>query len=285
MKLRAADLPDRTSYAAVVLYYKLGPRFERTLSALLEVDEAPMEIVIVDNSPEDAVAEAAARAIGASYVGIPENLGYAGGMNAGFEAIRGDPSRVLFMTHEVLLAPGAPTALIDSMDGQTGIAGPILQREGDRNIWSTGGRIDRLGRAQHDTRIPSSTTTVDWLDGACLMVNNAAFRGIGGFDERYFLYWEDVDLSLRMRRAGWTVQIAPAAAASQETALVPAYYQARNHVRLWILHRRPFKALLAVLVATYKVVDSIRDDRATAMARLRGLRDGLTGGRDARPAR
>src|SRR6202012_5102169 len=71
-----------------------------------------------------------------------------------------------------------------------------------KNPWSAAYRQDR---------VEPSERPVGWLSGSCLLVRRAAFEQIGGFDERYFMYMEDVDLGDRMGRAGWLKVYAPSA--------------------------------------------------------------------------
>jgi GT2 family glycosyltransferase len=57
------------------------------------------------------------------------------------------------------------------------------------------------------------SATVDWVSGACMLVRRAAFDEVGGFDARYFLYWEDADLCRRLRARGHEIRYVPAATA------------------------------------------------------------------------
>ncbi len=287
-KERAVDHSARSlpEYAVVVLYYKLGDRFELTLEALSKVNHAPREVLVVDNSPGDRLAEPMARTHGASYIKAETNLGYAGGMNLGIGALQSDAPYVLMLTHEVILEPHTPRELLLTLHEAPGIAGPVLRRERDGSTWSAGGSLDRLGRASHRTDLPASDTAVEWVDGACVMSSRAVLEQLDGFDESFFLYWEDVDLCYRARQSGIPVTVGHRAVASQETSTVPAYYQARNHVRFWITHRRPTKVVTALLIQVWKLSREIlRGDTRDVRNRIAGLRDGVRGGHDARLAR
>lgn len=279
----ARQLPE---YAVIVLYYNLGDQFARTLDVLSRITPAPSEILVVDNSPWDEVAISVANAHGTSYVRTERNLGYAGGMNVGIEALQSDAPYVLLLTHEVVLASDAPRELLSTLRNAPGIAGPVLRRERDGTTWSAGGYLDGLGRAGHRTDVPTSDVPADWIDGACVMVSRAVLEQLDGFDESYFLYWEDVDLCYRARKAGVPVTVSHRAVASQETSTVPAYYQARNHVRFWIRHRQWIKVAAALLIQVWKLSAEIRRrDSRVVRHRIAGLRDGMRRGHDARPPR
>lgn len=278
--------PPLPEYAVVVLYYELGDRFTLTLDALSNVGHPPLEVLVVDNSPWDHFAESAAERHELSYIRTQENLGYAGGMNLGLKSLRSDAPYVLLLTHEVLLGPDTPGELLATLDRAPGIVGPILKRERDSTTWSAGGYLDGLGRAGHRTDLPTFDVSTDWIDGACVMSSRAVLEKLNGFDESFFLYWEDVDLCFRASKTGVPVTVSHRAVASQETSTVPVYYQARNHLHFWITHRRPTKVAAAILVQLWKLSrEIIRGDSQGLRDRFAGLRDGIRGGHRARPPR
>jgi GT2 family glycosyltransferase len=111
-------------------------------------------------------------------------------------------------------------------------------------------------------RTADATCSVQWLNGCCLLVRTHAFREIGGFDEQFFLFYEDDDLCLRMRQAGYECLIEPAAsalhtggassAASLRTSLLKAFHYARSrHLAICKYQGRPagYRYLAKILLA------------------------------------
>jgi GT2 family glycosyltransferase len=154
-------------------------------------------------------------------------------------------------------------------------------------VFSAGGMIDAKGRTYHaafraDVERWRAYPDFDvaWADGAFLLVRKGALQRAGGFREDFFLYFEEVELQLRLRLSGWSVRVVPAAVCAQEPGNFTAYLQVRNRILLLrafpsYFDRRLRFSLLDVLKTCAK---SLRDGRWTGPAwAVRGLVDGLDG--------
>jgi N-acetylglucosaminyl-diphospho-decaprenol L-rhamnosyltransferase len=164
----------------------------------------------------------------------PRNVGFARAVNQGVAAAGG--ARILLLNPDGLPLPGLVPALMSELDARPECAavGPDVlnpdgspqgSARGDPNLLSgLFGRsalltrvFPRLRAVRRNIRLASdlapnaASMEVDWVSGACVLLRRSAFERIGGFDERYFLYWEDADLGRRFRQAGFTVRYRPSA--------------------------------------------------------------------------
>ncbi len=116
-------------------------------------------------------------------------------------------------------------------DLTTGLAG--------RTSWLSRVRPDNpLSRRNLTTDPEAGVVTTDWVSGACMVIRRETFDAIGGFDERFFLYWEDADLCRRARAAGWETLYAPVARVIHLTARASRHAPVRS---LWAFHRSAFR--------------------------------------------
>ncbi len=210
--------------AVVIVNYESGP----ALSACVEAwrGEGPRELVVVDNGSTDG----SARQIDLADPDVRllvagRNLGYGAAANRGVAATTAP--LVLVSNPDVEVRPGALAALTQVMADDAGCAlvGPLIRTpEGDRypSARRFPSMVDAAGHALLGIFAPDNRFTrsyqqaglddaaggpqrVDWVSGACFLVRRAAFEQVGGFDEAYFMYAEDVDLCWRLGRAGWRV--------------------------------------------------------------------------------
>jgi N-acetylglucosaminyl-diphospho-decaprenol L-rhamnosyltransferase len=202
------------------------------LTSIKSASKEPVAVVVVDNDPsERSLARIQADEVGAAYIARPDNPGYGAGMNAGVALLPASVKWVVICNPDLKLEPGSIDALLSTattdariaavgptilnIDGsvypsarlipslRTGVGHALFAKVWASNPWTknyTQQRVDALERRD-----------AGWLSGACLLVRRSAFVGINGFDEAYFMYFEDVDLGNRFGNTGWRNVFEPAA--------------------------------------------------------------------------
>ncbi|MCU1428894.1 MAG: putative glycosyltransferase [Actinomycetia bacterium] len=219
---------------------------------LADTSAGDVELVVVDNgSTDDSIANLARDLPDVRVVHAPGNVGYARGANLGIAATRAPVVAVLNSDTEV--EPGTAAALLGRFDSdpQLGAVGPRV-RNPDGTDYPSARSIPSLVDAAGHSALglfrprnrftrryrqldadPDTSRSVDWLSGAAMWLRRAALDDIGGWDERYFMYMEDLDLCWRLRRAGWAVVYEPAGAVLHvqgvSTARVPYRMLAEHH--------------------------------------------------------
>lgn len=248
--------PERTLArpAAVVVNFESGPLLARCVASLAAAGAG--EVVVVDNGSSDgSLAEAEATGFVDAVVRPGRNVGYGAAANRGVAATRGDP--VLVCNPDVEVSPDALDHLATALAQQPGlgVVGPLVRSTtGERypsarrfpslldaaghallGLFAPDNRFTRAYRM--DDVAPSGTRGVDWVSGACFAVRRAAFEQVGGFDESYFMYAEDVDLCWRLGREGWRVGYVTDAAVTHvqgvSTARRPYAMLLHHHVSLF----------------------------------------------------
>lgn len=212
-----ASAPERT--AALLLNWQQPDLTLQCLRDLLAVDDEPMAVLVIDNGSGDGSAATLASALPSldkgrhrvEFAALPDNLGFTGGMNHGIRwaEANGFPF-TLVLNNDLRLAKDFLRPLVEVLANDPGVAavGPtVLQSDG--SVWAEGGEVGfgpnvlRLIRQGRSPRPRSAgPEAVQFLPGACVLCRTAALTAVGGFDDRYFMYWEDVDLCDRLRERG-----------------------------------------------------------------------------------
>lgn len=241
-------------WAAVVVNYEAGPWLTACIRSLFaDASAGEPELVVVDNGSHDGSVVALAREFPSVRVLTPEtNLGYAGGVNRG-TAVTSAPV-VAVLNPDVEVEPGTAAAMLARLDREPDLAavGPVVrnpdgsQYPSARTVPSAG---DAVGHALFGLVRPSNRFTrryrqldvdparprdVEWLSGAAMWLRRSALESVGGWDEHYFMYMEEVDLCWRLRRLGWRVAYEPAGAVMH----VQAVSTDRHPYRMIVRHHR-----------------------------------------------
>lgn len=191
-------------------------------------------VVVVDNSsPDDTVAVIESLGLpGVTLLHRP-NRGFGAGNNAGVSALPPGVEHVLFLNPDAVIAPEDIETLAAYLDAHADVAmvGPRLFKNGEP-IHSAGHETSvlrdlrpllprALGRWLPERRLPPSyavTGPVGAVEGACMMARVSMLRDVGGFDERFFLFFEELDLARRFRAKGWSVHLVAEARAEHLVA-------------------------------------------------------------------
>jgi N-acetylglucosaminyl-diphospho-decaprenol L-rhamnosyltransferase len=269
---------------AVVLHYRYWPGINETLDALDRQTHPLEHVVVVDNASDDGSAEELKRRPGIELVEATANRGYAAGMNLGMDALRGRPvDALLLLTHEATLDPAGLSRLVDHLttDPQVGAVGPLLAWRGRADtVYSAGVTIDPRTWYQHHVgaeeplhlwtdRMPHR---VDSLDGAAVLIRREAAETTGAINEDYFLYFEEVDYFVRMRRAGWAVACVPGALAVQQPGRHPQALWVRNSLK-FLAANAPRRVLARELTRNgyHAIRECLSGQGSTARERLTGV--------------
>jgi GT2 family glycosyltransferase len=206
------------SLSVLIVAYNSSQEFRRTLPALLAELGPDDELIVVDNdSPDDSAAAVGELAPRARLVTMGRNAGFSGGCNAGAAEAGGD--LLVILNPDAVPRPGWGEAIRRPWrEGRGWSAWQALVTEaGGTEINSAGnpvhftGIVWAGGHGEPISSAPREPTEVPVLSGACLAIPLTTWRRVGGFAERFFMYHEDVDLSVRLRLRGGTLGIEPAA--------------------------------------------------------------------------
>lgn len=203
-------MADRFS---IVIVHRNGPEtLLRTLGALAgAIDPDRDEIFVADNgSNDDSLARVRAKYPAVRIVENGCNMGYAAAINQAVP--RSDARFLLFLNNDAFVAPGLfdRLAALFEENQRAGIIGPLLVSEDGAPQRCFGIEPTFAGEAgfrRSERRRPklpdAEVAPVDWISGACMAVRRAALEKAGSIDSGFFFYFEDVELSIRLRRAGW----------------------------------------------------------------------------------
>lgn len=267
------------------------------LDSVPRASTSPIAIAIADNLPIDnSPVTRLATQSNAIYVPLPVNVGYGAAMNAAVAALPDTVTWVLISNPDVVLTEGALDRLVEvaQTDPHIGSIGPaVLNSDGTlypsarevpslrtgvghamfSNLWPTNPWSRRYRK---DSEIPSEPRDAGWLSGSCLLVRRDVFTALGGFDPRFFMYFEDVDLGFRLGKGGYrnvyepSVRVTHTGAHSTTTESVAMIAAHHTSARLF-LAKKYSGPLLWPIRAGLTVGLAIRSALVTRRVKKQGL--------------
>lgn len=229
--MSAPEVPAAPSadLAVVVVNYNAGEYLARCVASVVEAArELDVDLLVVDNASHDGSAQvAAARTPQVRLIENPTNRGLSPAWNQGAGAV--DAPWILFLNPDAGIRQGDLRAFVQAGERRpdVGLLGPVI-RNADGTIYESGRPFPGVGQAvghaflgpfapgNRFTRTyrqaawdRSTEREVDWVSGAAMLVRRSAFQQVGGFDEAFWLYGEELDLCTRLRGTGWKVLATP----------------------------------------------------------------------------
>jgi hypothetical protein len=233
----------------VILSWNVRDLLRACLNSL-PLAQSNIEVTVVDAASDDGSAEMVrAEFPGVKVIASPENLGYARGNNLGLRAATGRYVLILNPDTEVMGDALAQMLAYMEANPRVGVLGPQVLYP-DHTLQSTRRRFPSLAVAVFESTwlqplaprrlldryyardLPDDAISdVDWVVGAALVVRREACEQVGGFDEGFFMYSEELDWCRRMRAAGWQVVYFPPARIVHHAAKSSAQVPAATHIR------------------------------------------------------
>lgn len=274
------------------------------LDSLSKLEYPNYKILVIDNgSSDDSVEEIVDQYPDVHFIRLEFNLGFAQGNNIGLsKALEMHADYCLLLNNDTIVAPDFLTHLVDSMNANqcAAAAGPsIYYHEDPARIWSAGGVVDtgrgnafmmNIGELECG-QFHTSHREVDFVTGCAILVRTRVLEHVGMLDPRFFLYFEEVEWCMRMRKHGYSILHIPASnvwhkisVEDRESSHLVHYYMTRN--RLLFIHeaelglRAMFYALIidyARTLISWTIRPRWKERRCLRRTVLRGIQDYFKG--------
>lgn len=198
----------------VIVNYNGLEVLDSCLNSVFSSNYPNIEVVLVDNNSKDGSLEIAKRKYQKSHFIINDsNLGFAKAVNLGIRfSLEKMADYVLLLNSDAVLEKRAISNLIknSSKDQSIGVLSPLIYDGYGEKIWFSGGKINwKKMKATHSKTAKEQflLCDTDFLSGCAMFIKKDVFKKIGLFDERFFLYYEDVDFTFRAKKEGFSLCI------------------------------------------------------------------------------
>lgn len=238
--------------AVVIVTYFPGETLERCIDTLDKATTRDVQVILADNESGDGAPERAAQRDNVRLVRMGENLGYGAAANRGAAELGDDIGWIVVANADLEWDAGSLDELlaVAGRHPRGGAFGPLI-RELDGSVYPSARLLPEIGRgighavfgkvwpgnpwtrAYRQEKSEPVERAAGWLSGSVQLFRRAAWDSVQGFDPRYFMYFEDVDLGDRLARAGWHNIYAPSASVmhlgGHATSRTPAKMLAAHH--------------------------------------------------------
>ena len=276
-------------------------RFSETcdcIDSFLVQESVNVSFIIVDNGSTDGSQELLREKYpDACVISLPKNLGFAGGFNIGIcRAIEENADFVLIVNNDTVADKKLLKELLSGIqEREVGVVAPVIYYSDPKDkTWSAGGNIatcllQPINSHHIRNKLPVLPVYRTFLSGCCLLIKKEVIKTFGLFDERFFLYYEDLDYCLRIRNVGWKMKLIPNAklwhkgslSSNGKMSANERYFMARSSGIYFRKHMNFFNSFIIIpFRVSSALLWSLRlimtQNKNSLRAYWRGLRDGWT---------
>lgn len=247
--------------SVVVLHYRHKEDTLECLSSVNKSDFKDFNIILVDNASGDEFQEEIAKWKNVVFIKSNKNSGYSGGNNQGIKRALGlGVEYILVINPDTTIKENTISCLIKGLEKNgAGLAAPKIYFANSKKIWYAGAKLDLLnvigthrGVDEEDRGQYDKDEETDGVSGGAFLAKREVFERVGLFDERYFLYYEDADLSFRAKKTSFKIMYIPEAVVYHKNARstglgspLQDYYITRNRM-LFAAKFLPFRTRFAL---------------------------------------
>ncbi len=257
-------------YVVIVNYCN----YDVTLNCIESVcksDYPNYRVVIVDNgSPSKNVSFVNTISEKCEYIRSEENRGFSAGSNIGIQhAMNNDAEYVMLLNNDTIISSKMISILVDNANSETITVPKIYYKKSDDIIWYAGGEIDYHKADSIHIGINSRNVGFDekkkcsFFSGCCALIPSNIIRIVGPLPEEYFLYYEDFDYSIAVKKRGYSIVYCPEAVMWHDVgkstgpeSVISIYYQTRN--RLYVSKKAGFSVMARLYVYIWAIALGIR---------------------------
>lgn len=272
--------------AVIILHYGPLAITKKCLGSLFLQEKEAFETIVVNNTTDALSASDFGKKRGLSVMNTKKNLGFAAGVNIGIrKALKKKADAVLLINNDTVFTQPLLKTLEEAMSNHTkiGIVAPAIHfKKNGQWVYDIGGKLNTwFGRTSHTevAHAPNELRLVDYVSGCCMLIKKEVFEKNGLFDERFFLYYEDVDFCLKAKQKGFEVAVETGgsidhalSASAGRLSSFAAYHQIRSAILFGKKYTRSFpKNILNKLFIVVQVCLFLGKRRAAGLAGIKAL--------------
>lgn len=201
----------------VILHYGSVKTTQSCVQSILTKEKGYTKILIINNSKDVVTAEDFGTSKDIIVIHNKKNLGFSGGVNVGIKyALKQNADAILLLNNDTTIKKPLLAVLTKDLqeNPKVGVISPLLEfRKNKQTLYDYGGYINMLtGKTHHKNEEKLHSYNMQfphYVSGCCVLIRKEVFEKVGSFDERFFLYYEDVDYCLRVKKKGFLIALDP----------------------------------------------------------------------------